>query len=301
VSPIYVRPAREQSEHDRLIRHLQAKYKKKFDVAANIDGVEPVTFVKIGPATLTPDLVLTEGKKLAGLVEVETGESVNNLEAMAQWVHFSHARVPFHLYVPVHGYEAARRLCDSYQARVGEIWTYRPTHDGFDLVRLHNDPAAAGATRGAKAVPVSIFIPPPKPVAVPEVVEAPKPAAVPARAAGGARPVPPKAGSKAVPAAVKAEAKPAAKPAPAVPPSAPKPAAKPAAKPSKEAKPAHPAKPVKAEKPATRPVKAAKVAKPAKPAKSVKAAKARPAAKPAAKTRKAAPARGRKPAARKSR
>lgn len=305
MSPIYVRPAREQSEHDRLIRHLQAKYQnqKKFDVVVNIDGLEPVTFVKIGPATLTPDLVLTDGKKLAGLVEVETGESVNNLEAMAQWVHFSHARVPFHLYVPVHGYEAARRLCDSYQARVGEIWTYRPTHDGFDLVRLHNDPAAAGATRGAKAVPVSIFIPPPKPVVVPEVVEPPKPAAVPVRAAGAVRPVPPKAGSKAVPAAPKAEAKPAARPAPAGPSSASKPAAKPAPKPSKEAKPARAAKPVKAEKPTrpTRPAKVAKPAKPAKPAKQVKLPKARPAAKPAARARKAAPARGRKPAARKSR
>jgi hypothetical protein len=35
VSPILVRPVREQLEHDRIIRLLQAKYKRKFDVAIN--------------------------------------------------------------------------------------------------------------------------------------------------------------------------------------------------------------------------------------------------------------------------
>jgi hypothetical protein len=301
VSPIYVRPAREQSEHDRLIRHLQGKYKKKFEVAVNIDGVEPVTFVKIGPATLTPDLVLTEGKKLAGLVEVETGESVNNLEAMAQWVHFSHARVPFHLYVPVHGYEAARRLCDGYQARVGEIWTYRPTHDGFDLVRMHNDPNAAAGVRGVKALPVSIFVPaPPKPV-VPEVVEPVRP--VPAKPVVPVKPVvspkapvavKPAAEKPGLPAKTAAAAKVAAKPDPKVPP---KPVAASAAKAVKPAP-----KPVP--RPAAKDVKVAKpngkaAAKPAKSTKAPKPAKAK--AKPAPKAKKAAPARGKKPAPRKGR
>src|SRR5471030_2405995 len=94
VSPIFVRPVREQLEHDRLIRLLLVKYKRKFEVAVNI-GDERLAPVKIGPQLQFPDLVLSEGKKLACLVEVETGESVNNLEAMAQWTHFSHARVPF--------------------------------------------------------------------------------------------------------------------------------------------------------------------------------------------------------------
>jgi hypothetical protein len=138
VSPIFVRPVREQLEHDRLIRHLQLKYNKKFEVAINL-GEEQGTPVKIGQNTFFPDLVLTDGRKLAGLVEVESGESVNNLEAMAQWVHFSRAKVPFHLYVPVQGYDAARRLCESNQARVSEIWTYRPAMDGFDLVRMYAD------------------------------------------------------------------------------------------------------------------------------------------------------------------
>jgi hypothetical protein len=158
LSPIFVRPVREQLEHDRLIRFLQVKYKRKLDAAINV-GDERAVPVKIGEGTFFPDLVLTAGKKLAGLVEVETGESVNNLEAMAQWVHFSRARVPFHLYVPVPGYDAARRLCEANGARPAEIWTYRPTMEGFDLVRIHQD---TGAVAAAKITPKSV--PPPKPV-----------------------------------------------------------------------------------------------------------------------------------------
>ena len=156
MSPIFVRPVREQLEHDRLIRFLQPRYKRKFEVTINT-GDEQAASVKIGPATFFPDVVLTSGKKLAGVVEVESGESVNNLEALAEWVHFSRARVPFHLYVPVQAYDVARRLCDANQVRVAELWTYRPLSEGFDLVRAFNDPAAAavgsGAARNKTAAP----------------------------------------------------------------------------------------------------------------------------------------------------
>ena len=197
MSPIFVRPVREQLEHDRLIRHLQTKYKRKLDVAINV-GDEQVAPVKIGALTLFPDLVLTNGKKLAGLVEVESGESVNNLEAMAQWVHFSKARVPFHLYVPVTVYDAARRLCEANRANVSEIWTYRPSLDGFDLVRMFHDASAPGS----------------RPVAKPAAEPKPKKAAKPVKPAAAAKP------AKA--------AKPVAKPA--------KPAAKSARKASRPAK-----------------------------------------------------------------
>jgi hypothetical protein len=201
VSPIFVRPVREQLEHDRLIRFLQGKYKRKFDAAIN-PGDERLAPVKIGIATFYPDVVLMSGKKLAGLVEVETGESVNNLEAMAQWVHFSRARVPFHLYVPVPGYDTARRLCAANDARPTEIWTYRGTNEGFDLVRIFQDPTATSAKSTAKPA------------------ESARPAAKPA-----ARPA----------AAGKAAKKPAAKPA------AQKPSAKKAAKPARKT-PAKPAR-----------------------------------------------------------
>src|SRR6187455_2580202 len=77
LSPILVRPVREQLEHDRVIRLLQAKYKRKFEVAIN-PGHEQNAPVGIGPSPWFPDLVLQStdrGRKLLGIVEVETAES----------------------------------------------------------------------------------------------------------------------------------------------------------------------------------------------------------------------------------
>lgn len=190
MSPIFVRPVREQLEHDRLVRHLLIKYKRKFEVAANV-GDEQIAPVKIGTNTFFPDLVLTAATKLAGLVEVESGESVNNLEAMAQWVHFSRAKVPFHLYVPVHVYDTARRLCEANQAKVSEIWTYRAVADGFDLVRLHADAGSSGAAARSS--------PEPRPVAISAkpAVSAPKSAGKAAKPKAAKRPAPaPKARKK---------------------------------------------------------------------------------------------------------
>ena len=181
MSPIFVRPVREQLEHDRLIRFLQHKYKKrKFDVVINV-GDEQIAPVKIGQGTFFPDLVLTSGKKMAGLIEVESGESVNNLEAMAQWVHFSRARVPFHLYVPVAAYDVARRLSEANQVRVAEVWTYRGVADGFDLMRVFSDPAApsAGPKSAKSSKPAKSKARPAKPTRKP----APKPARKPAKSA----------------------------------------------------------------------------------------------------------------------
>ncbi len=151
MSPILVRPVREQLEHDRLIRFLLLnKYKRRYEAAGNT-GDERVASIKVGSTILFPDIVLTEGKKVAGIVEVETGESVNNLEALAEWVHFAKARVPFHLYVPVGSYDSARRLCELRHVRPTEIWTYRPAMDGFDLMRVHQNPVTSAVARVAVA------------------------------------------------------------------------------------------------------------------------------------------------------
>ena len=131
MSPILVRPVREQLEHDRVIRLLQAKLKRKHDVAINI-GDEQISGLKIGPGHMFPNLVLTtpgKAQKLEGLIEVETGESVNHLEAMAQWAHFGRARVPFYLYVPAVAVDQARRLCIENQVSVTEIWSYHALGD----------------------------------------------------------------------------------------------------------------------------------------------------------------------------
>src|SRR3954468_6978701 len=76
LSPILVRPVREQLEHDRVIRLLQAKYKRKFEVAIN-PGHEQTTPVGTGTDAWYPDLVLQspdKNRKLLGVVEVETAE-----------------------------------------------------------------------------------------------------------------------------------------------------------------------------------------------------------------------------------
>jgi hypothetical protein len=195
-----VRPVREQLEHDRLIRHLQLKYKKKHDVAINV-GEERLAPVKIGDALMFPDLVLTDGKKVAGVVEVESAESVNNLEAMAQWVPFSRARVPFHLYVPVQVYDAARRLCEANGVKAAEVWSYRPLTEGFDLVRMSHDPSGGPRTETVRGVEKPAAKPAARPVAKPAVAVA-KPAAP--------KPAPAKAAKKPAP---KRAAKPARKPA----------------------------------------------------------------------------------------
>lgn len=174
MSPIFVRPVREQLEHDRLIRFLQAKYKRKFDVAINV-GDEQVAPFKVGTATFFPDLVLTDGKKITGVVEVESAESVNNLEALAEWVHFSKTRsVAFHLYVPVQVYDAARRLGEANKVSVAELWTYRPAADGFDLVRMTHDASASPAPAVSKPAAAAAVAKPA--VKRPPVVKPVKPA-----------------------------------------------------------------------------------------------------------------------------
>ncbi|MGH9174763.1 MAG: hypothetical protein ACRD1H_10405, partial [Vicinamibacterales bacterium] len=117
MSPILVRPVREQFEHDRVIRVLQGRYRRKYEVAIN-PGAEQNASVDVGSIVMYPDLVLfspERGRKLQGTIEVETTESVNTLEALAQWAQFSRLRAPFYLYVPPNSIDAVRRLCTEHQ------------------------------------------------------------------------------------------------------------------------------------------------------------------------------------------
>ena len=169
MSPILVRPVREQLEHDRIIRLLQARLKRRHEVAINI-GPDQTVPVKIGPVQIFPDLVLTttdRGRKLEGTVEVETAESVNHLEAMAQWAHLGRARVPFHLYVPASCVEIARRLAIENHVAIGELWSYHTIGDQtrFTLVQ--------------KATPTE---PPAKPRAEPKPKAEAKPKSAPVKA-----------------------------------------------------------------------------------------------------------------------
>jgi hypothetical protein len=150
-----VRPVREQLEHDRIIRLLQARLKRRHDVAANV-GEEQGAFVKTATGQVFPDLVLTSqdrGRRVEAVVEVETGESVNHLEAMAQWAHFGRLKPAFHLYVPAATVDNARRLLAENHVSVAELWSYHTIGDQtrFTLVeRGASQPAASARAHRAE-------------------------------------------------------------------------------------------------------------------------------------------------------
>lgn len=173
MSPILVRPVREQFEHDRVIRVLQAKYKRKYEVAIN-PGAEQNASVGIGDLTMYPDLVLfsqERNRKIHGTIEVETTESINTLEAQAEWAPFSRLRTPFFLYVPVGSIDSARRLCAEHKIDPAEIWTY---HTALDQVRFNMVYRSPDAPKGSIAEHKPK---PPAPLVVEPEVEQPAAAA----------------------------------------------------------------------------------------------------------------------------
>jgi hypothetical protein len=283
VSPILVRPVREQFEHDRVIRVLQAKYKRKYEVAIN-PGSEQNAAVGIGDLPMYPDLVLfsqERNRKIHGTVEVETTESINTLEAMAEWGPFSRLRTPFFLYVPANTIDTVRRLCSEHAIDPAEIWTYHTALDQLRFTMVHRSPDAPKGT-------IAEHKPKPAPVVKAAadtglemaVEESPKPAAAARLAAAGARPVVPK-GAKVAAATAKPEKTAAPKVAKGATTAkaAPIPKAAQTTKVAKAAKAAKPSPKAKAgsAKPTARAAKAAKArpVKSGKPAKSAKAAKKR--------------------------
>ena len=176
MSPILVRPVREQLEHDRLIRLLHTKFRRKFEAGMN-PGNEQNAAVGAGTAALYPDLVLMSqerGHKLQTVVEVETGESVNHLEALAQWAHYGKTRAAFHLYVPANMVDVARRLCEDNQIHVSEIWSYHLIGDEPRFTMVHRSREPQPAPPRVKPAPAAA--PPAKKPAARPVVKAAKPA-----------------------------------------------------------------------------------------------------------------------------
>jgi hypothetical protein len=303
LSPILVRPVREQLEHDRVIRQLQKDLsRRKMEVSIN-PGAEQNVAVGTGARREFPDAVLfsiDKARKILGIIEVETGESINHLEAMAQWVHYARLKAPFHLYVPMGSADLARRLTVEKQIAVAEIHTY---HQIGDMVRfgsayrsgtapkLPDDPLPPDPAQ--KAIPAPGLAAPPAPAKK----AAPVPMAKPAKLAPVIASVVKNGKAAAKPSKVVAATKPVAGP---VKPVAPvKPAAAPtktvappraAAAPAKTAVSAKTAAPVKTVTPVK--VTATSTKKVVPPPKKVAAVKAKPLAKKAAKpapAKKAAP------------
>ena len=153
MSPILVRPVREQLEHDRIIRLLQLKAKRRYEAGIN-PGAEQNVPVGSGPSAVYPDLVLQSqdrGRRLQAVVEVETGESVNHLEALAEWAHFGKLRAAFHLYVPAGMVDVARRLCEDNQVRAREIWSYHTVGEQVRFTLVHRSRETPHPSRGAGA------------------------------------------------------------------------------------------------------------------------------------------------------
>ncbi len=181
MSPILVRPVREQLEHDRLIRLLHAKFRRKYEAAMN-PGTEQNAAVGTGPTALYPDLLLMSqdrGHKLQVVVEVETGESVNHLEALAQWAHYARTRAAFHLYVPAGMVDVARRLSEDNQIYVSEIWSYHIVGDQPRFTLVHRNREAPPPVPRPKPAPrpVAPKAPAPAPVKKPAAKAKPKKAA----------------------------------------------------------------------------------------------------------------------------
>jgi hypothetical protein len=305
LSPILVRPVREQLEHDRVIRLLQQDLaKKKVEVGIN-PGAEQNASVGGAGRKEFPDAVIystDKGRKLIGVVEVETAESVNHLEAMSQWAHLAKLKVPFHLYVPTGSVDVARRLSQDYGISVTEIWSYLQVGEQFKFTLIYPPSRGRSAATAPRTVSVATIRvePRPDPTAdiVPDepVVRPALPSAAP-RVAAGPRVIPAK--PKVIPqkAALKTSPPQAATPAKVV-------SAAKVAPPSKAAPSSKAAPPVKVA-PAPKSV-AGRVAPPPKPAAvAIKAPKASASAAMAPKSKASRPVAGKsqpvpRPAARAS-
>jgi hypothetical protein len=148
-----MRPVREQLEHDRVIRLVQTRWRRRYLVGINV-GNEQTAFVGHAGAPLYPDLVLwsgERGRRVEGVVEVETAESVNNMEALAQWAPFGRLRAPFYLYIPNGSVDAARRLVAENNITVSEIWSYYLIGDQMRFTLVYKAPVAARPARRRRA------------------------------------------------------------------------------------------------------------------------------------------------------
>ena len=153
MSPILVRPVREQLEHDRVIRLLQSRFRRRFDVGIN-PGQEQNAAFGTGSSVIYPDLILVSmdrGRRVQSIIEVETAESVSNLEALAQWARMARLRAPFHLYVPATSVDVARRLCTDHQIPVAEVVSYHAIGDQLRFTTVYRAPVEARSGRSSRA------------------------------------------------------------------------------------------------------------------------------------------------------
>ena len=135
-----------------MIRLLQTRLRRRYLVGVNIEDEREAIGVRSGTDLVYPDLVLTSttgARRLHGIIEVETAESVNHLEAMAEWVHFGKVRGAFYLYVPAGTTDIALQLCERYRVAFAEIWSYHAVGDQMRLTMTHRLTRAASRAAAA--------------------------------------------------------------------------------------------------------------------------------------------------------
>ena len=156
LSPILVRPVREQLEHDRVIRLLQPRYKRRFTVGINpgIEQTFPVGTAPDAPVSRPGADVAGDGQEAGGRRrgrDRRVGESargdgpVGAASAACRWS--SSSTCPSGV-APV-----ARRLCGDHGIGVTEIWTYHTVGDQVRFAQVHRAPLAEklAAARAAAA------------------------------------------------------------------------------------------------------------------------------------------------------
>ncbi len=140
LTAIMLRSFREQQEHDRVVRLLQSRLRRRYSVSVNVGKEKTAAPVRAASNVMYPDLTLTskEGsRRLHGVVEVETTQSINHLEAKSEWVNLGKVRGAFYLYVPAGAVEIARRLCEDNEVAVTEIWSYHAVGTRMRFTMAH--------------------------------------------------------------------------------------------------------------------------------------------------------------------
>ena len=150
MSPILVRPVREQLEHDRVIRlsagEESAPVRRRESTPAaeqNAAGREAARRSCIPIWCCNRRNAAPPSGRRRGR-DGRIGQPSRGARAMGA---FRKLRVPFHLYVPAGMVDVARRLCEDSQIRVSEIWSFHSVGDQvrFTLVDRSREPVPSSS------------------------------------------------------------------------------------------------------------------------------------------------------------
>ena len=192
VSPILVRPVREQLEHDRIIRLLQAKFRRKYEAGMNPGRAERCRSGRARRPLSRPRAAVAGPRpQAAGRGrgrDRRVGQPPRSAGAVGAFRRSCARR--FISTCPAGMVDVARRLCEDNQIHVAEIWSYHVVGDEVRFTLVHRSREAPRRSRAVRR----------------EAGRA-KPAAAPRREAGRvAKPAKPREACEAAPSREQAEA-----------------------------------------------------------------------------------------------